>query len=111
MNKITTLFVLLMMVSTYSMADRFGSENDTNPAQIKPATERNMPEMIPAGSLKVKLLEFPRRGMSMRQVMDKLGKPKKASTGIGTPPIRHWKYDDRIIYFENTTVIHVVATP
>jgi len=69
------------------------------------------PEIKPGETVAVKLLDFPKRGMTMRQVMNKLGKPNKASMGIGKPPIRHWKYDDRIIYFENTTVVHVVATP
>ena len=111
MSKISTLIVLLMLFTTHSMAIQFDSENNKKSPPTKPIINKTKPEMIPAGSLKVNLLDFPRRGMSMRQVMNKLGKPKKASMGIGTPPIRHWKYNDRVIYFENTTVIHVVATP
>ena len=45
----------------------------------------------------------------MRQVLEKLGKPKQTPEAVGNPPIRLWVYDDRTVYFEEMTVIHVVA--
>jgi len=66
-------------------------------------------EMQPGETLKIKLLDFPRRGMSMDKVQFDYGQPVAISTSVGQPPITRWTYDDRVIYFEYTTVIHVVA--
>ena len=57
----------------------------------------------------VQLLDFPRRGMVMDKVKNELGDPSAIRPAIGEPPITAWVYSDRIVYFENTHVIHAVA--
>lgn len=121
MAKITTiLFTLLLTYITPASAfrptaeDRYTQDDSTS----KQSTQQKMTyqttgdvlEMSPGEIINIKPLDFPRRGMSMRQVLDKLGKPKKTPAAVGNPPIRLWIYDDRTIYFEQMTVIHVVAT-
>ncbi len=66
-------------------------------------------ELQPGETLKIKLLDFPRRGMSMGRVEFAYGQPVAISTSVGQPPITRWTYDDRVVYFEYSTVIHVVA--
>jgi len=61
-------------------------------------------------TLGVRLLDFPRRGMSMDKVKNELGEPINISATVGEPPITSWVYDDRTVYFEYSSVIHVVAT-
>lgn len=68
------------------------------------------PEEIQAGdTVSIKLLDFPRRGMSMDKVKNEFGQPAAISDSVGTPPITRWTYADRIVFFEYSTVIHVVA--
>lgn len=55
--------------------------------------------------------EMPARGLSMRQVEKKFGKPLKVLPPTGptskhNPPITRWVYDDFIVYFERNLVIH-----
>ncbi len=57
----------------------------------------------------VRLMDFPRRGMSQDKVQNELGRPVEIVPAIGQPPITRWVYDDRIVYFEYSTVLHVVA--
>ena len=57
----------------------------------------------------VRQLDFPRRGMSEDKVKNELGSPSEVKPAIGKPPISQWVYDDRIVYFEYATVLHVVA--
>ena len=66
-------------------------------------------EMQPGETLKIQLLDFPRRGMSMDKVQFTYGQPIAISETVGKPPITHWIYSDRVVYFEHSTVIHVVA--
>jgi hypothetical protein len=66
-------------------------------------------EMQPGETLKIQLLDFPRRGMSMDKVQFSYGQPIAISETVGKPPITHWIYSDRVVYFEHSTVIHVVA--
>ena len=66
-------------------------------------------EIQPGETLKIQLLDFPRRGMSMEKVQFTYGQPIAISETVGKPPITHWIYNDRVIYFEHSTVIHVVA--
>ena len=66
-------------------------------------------EMQPGETLKIKLLDFPHRGMSMANVKKEFGQPDAISNTVGKPPITHWTYSDRIVYFEYSTVLHVVA--
>lgn len=66
-------------------------------------------EMQPGETLKIKLLDLPRRGTSMEKVERELGQPVTKSDSVGKPPITSWTYGDRIVYFEYSTVLHVVA--
>ncbi len=66
-------------------------------------------EMQPGETIKIQLLDFPRRGMSMDKVQFTYGQPLAISGTVGKPPITHWIYNDRVVYFEHSTVIHVVA--
>ncbi len=66
-------------------------------------------EMQPGESIKIQLLDFPRRGMSMDRVQAAYGRPIAISESVGKPPITRWTYDDRVVFFEYSTVIHVVA--
>ncbi len=66
-------------------------------------------EIQPGETIKIKLLDEPRRGMTMDKVQQQFGQPLAKSESIGNPPISDWTYGDRIVYFEYSTVIHVVA--
>ena len=66
-------------------------------------------EIQPGETLKIQLLDYPRRGMSMDKVQFEYGQPVAISDSIGKPPITRWTYNDRVVYFEYTTVLHVVA--
>lgn len=66
-------------------------------------------EMQPGETLKIQLLDYPRRGMSMEKVQHEYGQPIAISESVGKPPITHWTYSDRVVYFEYSTVLHVVA--
>lgn len=68
-------------------------------------------EMQQGDSLPVRVVDFPRRGMKMDKVRNELGEPLEMSDAIGTPPITTWTYRDRVVYFEYSSVVHVVATP
>lgn len=58
---------------------------------------------------RVPLLDFPRRGMSTQTVENELGRPNEIVPAVGTPPISRWVYDDRVVFFERASVVHVVA--
>ena len=81
----------------------------------QPATEQTgdvvqLPpvEMRPGETLKVDLLDTPRRGASMNKVQREFGEPLSMSDSVGNPPITRWIYADRIVYFEYSSVLHVV---
>ena len=88
-----------------------------------PATENFVPEAYTeqtqqgdalninqsSDAVAVTVLNFPRRGMSTDKVKNELGKPSEIISGVGQPPISRWVYDDRTVYFEYSTVLHVVA--
>jgi len=65
-------------------------------------------EMQPGDTIRINPLDFPRRGMSMDKVQNELGRPADISPTVGEPPITSWTYHDRIVFFEHSTVIHVV---
>ena len=68
------------------------------------------PKEIQAGeTINIKKINVPRRGIKMNEVRRQLGEPIATSASIGQPPITHWTYKDRIVYFEYSTVLHVVA--
>jgi outer membrane protein assembly factor BamE (lipoprotein component of BamABCDE complex) len=66
-------------------------------------------EMQAGETIQINLLDLPRRGMSMDKVQNELGQPISTSASVGQPPITSWTYSDRIVYFEYSTVLHVVA--
>ena len=66
-------------------------------------------EMQSGETIKVKLMDEPRRGMNMDKVQQMYGQPLATTAGVGTPPISSWTYSDRTVYFEYATVLHVVA--
>lgn len=66
-------------------------------------------EMQPGETIRIKVLDFPRRGMSMDKVKNEYGQPIAMSDSVGEPPITRWTYQDRIVYFEHSYVIHAVA--
>jgi len=57
----------------------------------------------------VVVLDFPSRGMSTDKVKNELGQPVESIPAVGTPPISRWIYNDRVVFFEGSSVIHVVA--
>ena len=71
----------------------------------------NLPaqEIQPGEVIKIKLLDQPRRGTSMAYVKQELGEPITISDTVGKPPITSWTYADRVVYFEYSTVLHVVS--
>ncbi|MCW8956018.1 MAG: hypothetical protein OQL09_03985 [Gammaproteobacteria bacterium] len=62
-----------------------------------------------AQPIMAKSLDFPRRGMTKEKVQNELGRPLEIVPAIGKPPISRWIYNDRIVYFEYSSVVHVVA--
>jgi hypothetical protein len=66
-------------------------------------------EIQPGETIRIKLLDYPRRGMSMEKVQQEYGQPVAISDSVGEPPITRWTYPDRVVYFERSTVLHVVA--
>lgn len=97
-------------------------ERDTAPAAA--ASEVEQPQTVrsetqksgdvlnmPAGNqpARVRLLDFPRRGMSTQTVESELGRPSEIVPAVGKPPISRWVYDDRVVFFERNSVVHVVA--
>jgi hypothetical protein len=66
-------------------------------------------EIQPGEVLQVEVLDIPRRGASMSKVKQQLGEPLSISDSVGDPPITRWVYSDRIVYFEYSSVLHVVA--
>ena len=122
MNKRSTLLLPLLLVCATSVSanrpgleDR-GTEGSTAvmaPSQT-PVTQQisgDVLEIQQGETIDVKLVNFPRRGMTMKKVLNELGKPNSMSDAVGKPPITNWVYNDRTITFEYSTVIHVVATP
>ena len=66
-------------------------------------------ELQTGDTLPVTVMDFPRRGMTMETVKNELGPALSVSEAIGKPPITTWTYSDRVIYFEYSHVVHVVA--
>ena len=66
-------------------------------------------EMQAGETIQIKILDMPRRGMSMDQVRNEFGQPLSVTENIGQPPITSWVYSDRVVFFEYSTVLHVVS--
>jgi hypothetical protein len=122
-KQLAGLHLLLALCSTNALADRPAmSERNEMPAaeEQAPASESDTAitmqqtsgdvlEIQPGETIPVTLLDFPRRGMSMDKVENELGRPIEISDTVGDPPITSWTYADRVVYFEYSTVLHVVA--
>lgn len=54
-------------------------------------------------------ITLPGRGMSMLQVEERFGTPRKKFDEVGDPPISRWVYPDFTVYFEYQYVINAVA--
>lgn len=50
----------------------------------------------------------PERGMSMERVTESWGQPLARRGPVGDPPISRWEYDDFVVFFEYSRVIHAV---
>ena len=84
-------------------------QQNQQPQQTGDVFQLPAKEMQPGETLRIQLLDSPRRGMSMERVQQEYGQPMAASQSVGQPPITHWTYSDRVVYFEYSTVLHVVA--
>lgn len=84
-------------------------QQSQQPQQTGDIVQLPAKELQPGETLKIQLLDYPRRGMSMEKVQQEYGQPLATSQGVGMPPITHWTYSDRVVYFEYSTVLHVVA--
>lgn len=99
-------------------------QDDSRPAAYEPATPAE-PEVVETEQVQqqgdvlqmpteaqaqpVHKLDFPRRGMTQDKVQNELGRPLEIVPAVGQPPISRWVYNDRVVYFEYSAVIHVVA--
>lgn len=140
MNKIITLAGSCLLLSTAVLADRPAMderptavepvpvaepvplveeqpEADVSAVELDMQQQQNIQvhtgdalELQPGETLSIRVLDFPRRGMTMDKVQNELGSPIDISPTVGEPPITSWTYDDRIVYFEYSNVLHVVAT-
>ena len=52
--------------------------------------------------------DLPGKGMTMRKVENKYGKPSTILEATGKPPITRWVYKEFTVYFEGPYVIHAV---
>lgn len=88
------------------------TQNRSVTTEVKVQTGRGDHLSMPvnqAEPIRVNIVDFPRRGMSTDKVQNELGRPSEIIPAIGKPPITRWVYDDRIVYFEHSAVVHVVA--
>lgn len=84
-------------------------QQQAQPQQTGDTLQLPAKEMQTGETLRIQLLDNPRRGMSMDRVQQEFGQPVATSESVGKPPITHWTYTDRVVYFEYSTVLHVVA--
>jgi hypothetical protein len=84
-------------------------QQEAQPQQTGDVLQLPAKEIQAGETLRIKLLDNPRRGMSMDRVQQEFGQPVATSESVGKPPITHWTYSDRVVYFEYSTVLHVVA--
>ena len=119
--------LLIMLCTTSSFANRPSMDDeeseaessDSAPSAVEMMMQQNQQsgdilnlpaeEIRPGETIKIKLLDTPRRGASMERVRQLLGEPVETTDSVGKPPISSWIYHDRIVYFEYSTVRHAVA--
>ncbi len=95
-----------------SSVDRIMQQQPTSNVQYQTTGDVLVlpPKEMQAGeTITIKKLNVPRRGVKMDAVRRDLGPPIATSASVGQPPITRWTYNDRIVYFEHSTVLHVVA--
>jgi len=80
-----------------------GAQAEGNPSAATKKDEAKKEEVSTVGIM-------PHRGMTMEQVKQSFGEPKKKIAPVGKPPITRWVYDGFIVYFEDGHVIHSLAT-
>lgn len=85
------------------------SVTETTPTTASQTTQGDVLNVEPNTTVTVQVIDFPRRGMTTDKVQNELGRPNEIVPAVGTPPISRWVYDDRTVYFERSSVIHVVA--
>lgn len=128
MNKIISLVsTSLLLATTQTFANRPAMDERESapvaaPAAIAvPAPVEHVQTVVeqhtttalqvqPGQTMPVRLLDFPRRGMTMNKVKNELGQPNAVNPAVGQPPITTWIYGDRNVYFEHSYVVHAVAT-
>jgi len=95
---------------TESTAEANSPATTQDQADVKVTTQaKTAGDILATPTSSVILLDFPRRGMSTDKVENELGRPVDIIPAVGTPPISRWIYNDRVVFFEGTSVIHVVA--
>lgn len=52
---------------------------------------------------------LPAAGLSMKSVEQQFGSPIAKNAPVGRPPITRWEYNDFVVVFERSTVVHSVA--
>jgi hypothetical protein len=60
--------------------------------------------------LRESTIDKPARGSSMQTVEGHYGAPTSKHAAVGSPPISRWDYPGFSVFFENSLVIHAVAT-
>lgn len=60
--------------------------------------------------LRASSVDKPTRGSSMQTVEGHYGAPAAKHAAVGSPPISRWDYPGFSVFFENSLVIHAVAT-
>ncbi len=68
-----------------------------------------LPFAASAGRPRAKAADRPVNLMTMQQVRQQFGVPRKKDPAVGDPPITRWVYPHYIVYFENDLVLHTVA--
>ena len=88
---VAVMFLSLIAVSTtWSAGNRTDSNAKNNPALTK------------------KSEDLPGRGLTMRKVEKRYGKPLEVLEATGKPPITRWIYKEFTVFFEGPYVIHAV---
>jgi len=92
-------------------AENMPAKPETNEVKQQTGDSLNMPAQVEkeAVAQASRQLDFPRRGMTEDKVQNELGRPLEIIAAVGKPPISRWIYNDRIVYFEYSSVVHVVA--
>lgn len=63
---------------------------------------------VPVGSQGSLYQEVQMRGLSMDDIINRLGEPLAKEGPVGEPPISRWEYQEFYVYFEHRTVLHTV---